>query len=92
MSDSDLSDAPSTTIPSDTAIEKDLRDQVRKAAKAHEEPSVKSIRTASEQSLDLPQGFYKGHEEWKGRSKTIIEAEYQTVGCIQDYMGRAAKS
>lgn len=40
-----------------------------------EELTVKRMRKAAEESLHLYEGFFKESEEWKDRSKRIIEEE-----------------
>lgn len=73
MSDSELSEASATPVPPDQELEKSLRREVVKAQKEGKEFSYNSIRTASETSLGLSQGFYKSHLEWKQRSKDVID-------------------
>ena len=72
MSDSELSDAPDVGIPPDFELENSLRREVNRATKNNEEITLKFIRTASETRLGLPEGFYKNHELWKGKSKTVV--------------------
>ena len=70
-SDSELSN---TKPPSDTILEKTLRDIVRKA---EVDPiTVKRVRTAAEERLGLDAGFFKSHDEWNDKSKDIIEAAF----------------
>lgn len=72
MSDSELSDAPDVGIPPDFELENSLRREVNRATKNDEEITLKSIRTASEKKLGLPENFYKDHGVWKSKSKTIV--------------------
>lgn len=73
MSESDLSEISSPSIPPDAVLERSLREAVLKAVQAEEEFSYRSIRTTSEAELGLQSGFYKGHEEWNQRSKNVID-------------------
>lgn len=73
MSDSSLS---SVTL-SQAALEQALRNAVQRVYKLGnlEELTVKRIRTAAEQDLDLEEDFFKTDSTWKGTSKKIIESE-----------------
>jgi len=75
MSDSELSDAPTTPAPPDAELEKSLRQEVSKAFRSGGEFSYNSIRTASEALLGLKEGFYKAHDQWKGKSKDVINQQ-----------------
>ncbi|OCK84512.1 hypothetical protein K432DRAFT_320257 [Lepidopterella palustris CBS 459.81] len=70
MSDSE-SDA---LLPSDAEIEQTLRNVVRDLFKAgkSEDITVRRVRTIAEKELGLSGDFLK-NEDWKGRSKAIIE-------------------
>ena len=72
MSDSELSEAPQTPVPSDNELEQSLRKEVVRIQKSGDDLSIKAARTASEKRLGLTEGFYKGHEVWKDKSKDII--------------------
>ena len=72
MSDSELSEVSATPPPPDRELEKSLRREVAKAARAGLDYSYNSIRAASELKLSLRRGFYKSHEEWANKSKEII--------------------
>ena len=72
MSDSELSEAFVTPPPPDRELEKSLRQEVVKAARAGLDYSYNSIRAASELKLGLSRGFYKSHGEWVNKSKEII--------------------
>jgi len=76
MSDSELSDAPSISVPSDAELEKSLRREVVKALKAGEDVSVNAIRVASQSILGLNEGFYANDTRWKAKSKEIIKEEH----------------
>lgn len=72
MSDSDLSDAPTSKAPSHGALEKALR---KETAVQFEDTSksINSIRKGAEESLGLRTGFFVNDEGWKARSKQIIK-------------------
>lgn len=72
MSDSELSEASHTPVPPDDELEQSLRREVVQAAKANNDFTLRQIREASEKSLGLPVGFYKGHESWNAKSKEIV--------------------
>lgn len=73
MSDSSLS----SVTPSPAAVEQALRNAVQRVYKLGnlEELTVKRIRAAAEQDLDLEEDFFKTDTIWKGKSKNIIESE-----------------
>lgn len=73
MSDSSLSSA----TPSQPALEQALRLAVQRVYKLGnlEELTVKRIRAAAEQDLDLEEGFFKSDSTWKEKSKDIIQSE-----------------
>ena len=73
MSDSSLSDEP----PSDATLEQALRQAVQNVYKKGdlEQLTVKRIRKAAEQDLDLQDGYFKEGIAWKEKSKAIIESE-----------------
>ncbi|KIW15084.1 hypothetical protein PV08_07871 [Exophiala spinifera] len=73
MSDSELSEASTGSVPSDRELEKSLRQEVTKAHKARLEFSVNDIRTASEQRLGLEKDYFRNHEVWARRSKEVIK-------------------
>jgi hypothetical protein len=75
MSESELSDGPSSHPPSDATLERSLRQQVVKKFKAGEQATVNHIRGLSEKALGLEPGFYNSHETWKAESKRIIKEE-----------------
>ena len=72
MSDSELSVASHTPVPSDNELERSLRKEVVRIQETGTAPSIKAARSASEKRLGLTDGFYKGHETWKDKSKDII--------------------
>lgn len=78
MSESELSDAPSASIPPDSVLEQTLRKQVREALKAGKDESVtiSSIRKAAEEALGLEAGFYKNTKRWKEESKRIVHEAF----------------
>lgn len=73
MSDSSLS----SVTPSQAALEQALRNAVQRVYKLGnmEELTVKRIRAAAEQDLDLEEDFFKTDTTWKVKSKNIIESE-----------------
>lgn len=75
MSDSDLSSAPPT--PSDTTLEKALRDAVASVCREgnKDDLTVKRMRLAAEKELGLAEGFFKGEAKWKAESERIIRDE-----------------
>ena len=73
MSDSELSEASHTPVPPDHQLEQSLRREVVRATKVGDDVTIRKIRTASEKKLGLPDGFYKGHESWKEKSKEIVQ-------------------
>jgi hypothetical protein len=58
-------------VPSDASLEQTLRDIVREAGE--DEVTVKKVRTAAEERLDLDPGFFKNHANWNAKSKEVIE-------------------
>ena len=75
MSDSESS--LSTASPSPTVLEQALRQAVQNIYKRGnlEDLTVKRVRAAAEQDLQLTAGFYKENVTWKDKSKEIIESE-----------------
>lgn len=73
MSDSSLSDGP----PSDATLEQALRHAVQDVYKRGdlEQLTVKRIRKAAEEDLDLQDDYFKQDTAWKEKSKAIIESE-----------------
>ncbi len=79
MSDSELSDAPSPSIPPDSELVQALRNKVRDALKAGTDDAsvtVSSMRKAAEEALGLEAGFYKKNERWKEESKRIVHEAF----------------
>ena len=77
MSDSELSDAPSSNTPPDVELEKALRAAVAKWFKngRRDEVTVNAIRLDVAQQLGLEQGFFLAHPIWKLESKRIVKDE-----------------
>lgn len=73
MSDSSLS----SVTPSQAALEQALRNAVERVYRLGnlEELTVKRIRAAVEQDLDLEEDFFKTNGTWKEKSKNIIQSE-----------------
>ena len=76
MSDSDDLSTPAD-LPPDAEIEQCLRRVVRDAIKQDEEITIKIARTRAETELALESGFLKDNEQWKPRSKDLINAAVQ---------------
>lgn len=76
MSDSELSEASSVSVPPDFELENSLRREVNRLTANGEETTVRVVRAASEQKLGLPDGFYKGHAVWKVKSKDIVQDQF----------------
>ncbi|KAI7233940.1 hypothetical protein KC330_g5077 [Hortaea werneckii] len=72
MSDSEGSEV--RNVPDEASIEQCLRRTVRDAIKSEEEVTVNSTRIRVEEQLGLGAGFFKGSDEWKQRSKEVINA------------------
>ncbi|GAB1735296.1 hypothetical protein NU219Hw_g2936t1 [Hortaea werneckii] len=72
MSDSEGSEA--RNMPDEASIEQCLRRTVRDAIKSEEEVTVNSTRIRVEEQLGLGAGFFKGSDDWKQRSKDVINA------------------
>ncbi|KAF2101783.1 hypothetical protein NA57DRAFT_73224 [Rhizodiscina lignyota] len=75
MSDSEPNS--SARLPSDPKLEECLRDIVSRVFKSgkHEDLTLRRVRTAAEEELDLPEGFFKADVKWKDRSQEIIGDE-----------------
>lgn len=61
-------------VPSDSALEKELRVEARSLLDSGIEVTVNKVRTRVEEKLDLPDQFFKETPEWKDRSKQIIHS------------------
>ena len=63
--------------PSDDALEKALREAVANVFKSGkmEELTVKRMRLAAENALEVEEGFFKSNADWKGRSEEVIRDE-----------------
>ena len=64
-------------IPSDRALTEAIREAVQNvfAAGDMENLTVKRVRMAVEEKLDLKEDFFKRDENWSQRSKALIEEE-----------------
>ena len=64
-------------IPSDRALTEAIREAVQNvfAAGDMENLTVKRVRMAVEEKLDLKEDFFKRDENWSKRSKALIEEE-----------------
>ncbi|KAK8152539.1 hypothetical protein BKA80DRAFT_258389 [Phyllosticta citrichinensis] len=67
-------------------LEQALRDEVRRIWDSgnHEGLTVKRVRKAVEEELDLPQDFFKNDDVWKDHSKDIITDQVEQQPAAQD--------
>ena len=74
MSDSSLSAVDALT---DATLEQALRNAVQKVYKTGntDDLTVRRIRKAVEEDLDLQDDFFKNDPIWKTKSKTVIQSE-----------------
>ena len=79
MSDSSLS---GIDAPTDATLEQALRNAVQKVYKKGntDDLTVRRIRKAVEEDLDLQDGFFKNDPIWNTKSKSVIQSE---VVCIE---------
>lgn len=77
MSGSDSESLSSASVPDDETIEQGLRDVVANIFQKGtlDDLTVKRVRAATEKSLGLDEGFFKGDESWKPRSDAVIKQE-----------------
>jgi hypothetical protein len=70
----------------DKTIESTLRDTIKFLFRAgdFDNVTVKRIRQRTEQSLNLPTGWFKNHEEWRDRSSSIIRGEVENQELSKD--------
>lgn len=68
-------------MPSDARIEAALRAAVRTAHNEGrlEELTIKTVRSSTERSLALGEGFLKSDEAWRDRSKEVITQEVVSI-------------
>ena len=78
MSDSSLSGGGA---PTDTTLEQALRNAVQKVYKMGnmEDLTVRRIRKAVEEDLDLQDAFFKDDPIWNTKSKSVIQSEVVSV-------------
>ena len=71
---------PNAALP-DSRLENALRSVVRECYKNKdlESLTVRRVRKAVEEELDLSEDFFKNDERWKEKSKSVIQAE--VVSC-----------
>lgn len=64
-------------VPPHSALEEALRNAIRRVYQsgALENLTVKRIRKAAEEVLDLDEDYFKNDSVWKEKSKNIIQAE-----------------
>lgn len=79
MSDSSLS---GIDAPTDATLEQALRNAVQKVYKAGntDDLTVRRIRKAVEEDLELQGGFFKNDPVWNTKSKNVIQSE---VVCVK---------
>jgi hypothetical protein len=73
MSDSEAS----VSIPSDSKIKQGLRKVIERIFKSgdHDNLTLKRVRKAVEDELELPEDFFRVDSDWKEKSKDFITAE-----------------
>ena len=78
MSDSSLSGGGA---PTDATLEQALRNAVQKVYKMGnmEDLTVRRIRKAVEEDLDLQDAFFKNDPIWNTKSKSVIQSEVVSV-------------
>ena len=78
MSNSSLS---GVDAPTNTTLEQTLRDAVQKVYKTGntDDLTVRRIRKAVEEDLDLQDGFFKNDTVWNTKSKSVIQSEVVRV-------------
>jgi hypothetical protein len=64
-----------SSLSSDAALEKALREETTKQFAGTADFTVNTIRDGTEDALDLDAGFFLHDEKWKSRSKTIIKEQ-----------------
>ncbi|KAI9787032.1 MAG: hypothetical protein M1835_002878 [Candelina submexicana] len=85
MSESEGSDAPAMG-PSDSVLTEALRNSVKKVFESErlEDLTVKRIRKATEEQLELAEEFFKHDSKWSARSKHVIEEEAEAQHALRD--------
>ena len=78
MSDSDDLSTPAN-LPADSEIEDCLRSVVRDANKNEEDITINLARSRAERELGLDAGFLKENDQWKRRSKDLINAAVEEL-------------
>ena len=78
MSDSSLS---GSDAPTDATLEQSLRNAVQKVYKMGnmDDLTVRRIRKAVEEDMDLQEGFFKNDPIWNTKSKSVIQFEVVRV-------------
>ncbi|KAI9842219.1 MAG: hypothetical protein M1838_003231 [Thelocarpon superellum] len=81
MSNADSEGSPTRPLPSTSTVTHSLQETVRELFRAGggENLTIKQVRTAVEDKLRLPHGYFKEHGEWKVKSKEIIEGAFATA-------------
>jgi hypothetical protein len=79
MSDSEAS----VSLPSNPKIEQGLRKVIARFFKSGdlENLTLKRVRKATEDDLDLPEDFFRVNDAWKEKSKGFITAEVVSARC-----------
>jgi hypothetical protein len=78
MSDSEAS----ISLPSNPKIEQALRRVIERIFKSgdHDNLTLKRVRKAAEDDLELPNDFFRTNDDWKERSKVFITSEVVSLG------------
>ncbi|KAF4547441.1 Hypothetical protein D9617_42g090280 [Elsinoe fawcettii] len=66
-------------MPDDEDIENALREAVKAIHREGEEVTVNKARTTAEEELGLETGYFKSHDQWKTRSKDIIQEAHEQL-------------
>ena len=76
-----MSDSKSSnSVPSDSAIEKTLRDTATEFYNTHpQDLTLKRVRQAAERKLGLEDGFLKADDKWNAKSKDIVTDQAQRL-------------
>jgi hypothetical protein len=82
--DSEMSDSEaSVSLPSNAKIEQGLRKVIARFFQSGdlENLTLKRVRKATEDELDLPEDFFRVNDAWKEKSKVFITAEVVSARC-----------
>lgn len=85
MSSSDVEEQVSSSVSiTDAKIEKCLHDVVRVAIKSGEEITIRLARSRAEEILGLEADFFKDGEEWRQKSKDLINAAVEEDETLEE--------